>query len=241
MKLLSPQETRDKSTSEESWRISRINELREAEETVRLNLATADAEFSKKLAENLKEWEQVEAAHAKRKDEMKVELDHITAEQMSIAIPFDILKKESDTRYEQAESLLANVNKREADAEELVERLQNKLDEVEEREENVRIREQKLSIQETSAKDAIDDVRAQRKKAAEEIALLQIKKKEAEKSYAERETLFTIREESLQGKERQLALQERELADRERLLKDGRDVLSRAWKELERKGVHPPS
>ncbi len=235
MQLLPPQQIQSKTNAEEALRISRIKELREAEEASRISLAKADLEFQNTLVKNQEEWEREYEEHQERVRAMKKEIEKLTAERISAAIPFNILKEGVEARMKDAEQILEGVKKREQDAQDLTERLEEKLSEVEEREEDMKIREQKVRLEESDARKRIADAQEAQEKLA--IAVLQFNKDSEKKSneLKDLETKLTLKSSSLDSREDGIKGREREIENKEKRISDERAVLDRAWQELKRK------
>lgn len=233
--MLPPQQIQSKTNAEEALRISRIKDLREAEQVSRISLAKVELDFQNTLAKNQKQWAEEYDAHQRQVRDMKRGIEKLTAERMSAAIPFNILKESTEERIKDAEHILEGVKKREQDAQDLTERLEEKLSEVEEREEDLKTREQKVEGEEANLKKRIHDAQESQENLA--VAVLQFNQ-DSEKKRTELkdlETKLTLKESSLDSRERGLEGKEQDIIDKEKRLADERGVLDRAWQELKRK------
>lgn len=239
MLLPTKNQIQNKFNSEETLRILRIKELREAEEKLRLSVTRTELDFQKMLASNQKEWEKEFEEHQTEVKKMKAEIDKLTAERMAVAIPYDILKESAENRIKDAKLILEKVNQKELYNEDLKIRLEKKLSEVEDREDIIKQTEQKLLLQKEINKKETQVLNDTRAKLAISINKFTEDSNQKRTELLNKETQLTLKENSLKSQEEGLRGKEQDIINRERILRDQQEVLARAWKELKNKTTVP--
>lgn len=200
----------------------------------RIKLAKAEQDFNETLVKNRKAWEREEEAHRARQEEMRKENETLEIKRIELLVPFDIIKESTDGRFEDAKTFMVNLREREANAEELTERLEEKLDEVGEREQSVQRFETALTLKEKGLNSQIESVKTQSEGLTAQITQFLANKQDSEKGLTERENALKLRENSVKAAEEGLVGKEIDLRARERRLADEREVLQRAWDEFRR-------
>ena len=235
MKLLPSSEIQQRNNSEEYLRITRIKDLRDEESRLRIQLANTELEHQRMLAENRTDWEKEWEEHQKEVQERKAEIEKLQAEKLAASVPFEILKTSAEEKVNAANEFLSSVKKREVEAEELKENLEEKLSDVAEREDEVLKREQKVIFQEQHATSRIQEANDAQKNVA--LAIDKFNKDSAEKrvELQGRESSVILKEKSLVDREESLIARENDLKAQMRRIRDEQDVLARAWNEIKSK------
>ncbi len=235
MKLLPSSEIQQRNNSEEYLRITRIKDLRDEESRLRIQLANTELEHQRMLAEKRTDWEKEWEEHQKEVQERKAEIEKLQAEKLAASVPFEILKTSAEEKVNAANEFLSSVKKREVEAEELKENLEEKLSDVAEREDEVLKREQKVIFQEQHATSRIQEANDAQKNVA--LAIDKFNKDSAEKrvELQGRESSVILKEKSLVDREESLIARENDLKAQMRRIRDEQDVLARAWNEIKSK------
>lgn len=241
MQLLPPQQVQNNVNAEEALRISRIKTLRESEESLRISIAKAEADFQRTLADNHKQWEREWSEYQEEVKRIKKNIHNLIAEEISIAIPFNILKEGSDNRLETAQHLLAKVRKQDEDNETLKELLEEKLIDVGDREEEAKGLEAKLLIRESYLGDRKKEIDESSDRLAISIKQFDIDVTQKRKDLRDRETGLNLKEKTLESQGESFLGRERDIQNREKRIRDEREVLQRAWDEIKRKDNRSPS
>ncbi len=242
MQLISPKKLEDTAAAETALRLIRIEELRKAEERARIQLNQTEDDFKNMLERHKQEWEKEFQAYKEKKDFLEKEIQKLTAEKMSIAVPFEIIKQGADARVQEANELLQCVQQKELDADELTERLEEKLDAVEQKGEDLRIREQKVAIREMNVKDIEEHAQTGTKDLGLRIVEFNAYKKKELSDMDKRKTEIILKERTLETKAISILAREKEIENEKKRIADERIVLAQAFEEVRRreKALVPP-
>lgn len=235
MKLLSPTQNKDLKDEQQLLGIIRTQEINKAEQEARQKLANSQADFQLTLARNRQQWATEEEIHIKRVQEMQQELNTLEVQKLNSLIPFDILKEGTDERMRDAETFLTNLRQREEYAEDLAEKLQDKLDETGQKEQDLLKKQKEIEVREIGLENQSHSITTGSLKLSEEISTFVAKREEVEKDIKTRLDNLSLLEQSLNEKEEELKQVQKINNETAIRLADERGVLDRAWKELERK------
>lgn len=238
MKLLSPLQNKDLKENQTVRELLRTQEVNKASEIARKNLAKAEADFQDTLARNLLKWEEEEEEHFKRVQEMKVEINGLEAKRLNSLIPLGILEEGVDDRMQDAVTFLANLRLREENAEDLTERLENKLDEVGQKDQDLKKKERQLLLREEGIERQTESTVLGAKRLSEEMTKITQMRSEATEELNEREKEVYLKERSNLSREESLKRTDKSLNDLAIQLAGERETLARAWDELKRKYPH---
>lgn len=234
MKLLLPTENKDLREQENVRQILRTQELETAAKEARIKLADSQSDFNNTLALNRQKWALEEEEHLKRVNERKTEIDALEAKRMNAMMPIDILKASAEEQLIDAENYAKSVREREEYAEELTEKLQDRLDEVGQREQDVSRKTKELEIREIGIENQSQSTIAGIKKLSADLADFLALKTQQEKELRERSNSISLQEKELTDKQFKLDNLQTTLNEQALRLADERGVLDRAYKEVQR-------
>lgn len=234
MKLLLPNENKDLREQENVRQILRTQELEKAAREARLKLADSQADFNNTLALNRQKWALEEEEHRQRVNERKAEIDALEAKRMNAMIPIDIIKASAEEQLADAEHYAKSVREREEYAEDLAEKLQDKLDEVGQREQDVNQKTRELEIREIGIENQSQSTITGIKKLSADLAEFLAFKTKSETEIAVMQKTIEIQEKHLENKTIELDKLQKSLNDQAVRLQDERGVLDRAYKEVQR-------
>ncbi len=238
MKLLTPSAQKDETQVELSRDVIRVQEVKKVVEDWNKKLAKAEADFSLMLAGQRDRYALEELEHEKRVKEMKQEVDTLEAKKYAALVPINILKEGGVNRLEEAEKFMASLRKREDDAEELTERLEEKLDEVGERELVVKNEQRRLRLLQEGVERQQDFIKSQNEQLTKSLSEFVMMKEQAEKDIDARKSALFLMDTSLAKEREFITSEKRRITEEDRRLADERDTLERAWREVRR--ISPP-
>lgn len=235
MRLLSPSQNKDLKEQQNIRELLRAQETEKAAKKARLALANSQADFSDALAKQRVKWAEEEEEHTKRTAEMQTEINRLEAKRLNALIPVKIIEQSAEERLHEAEEFMEKLREREVYAEDLAEKLQDRLDETGQKDQDLKRKEQDLIAREHG-------VSHQTKLTAQSSLDLSIKmaefkeeKSEAETAIKQKQTVLELQEQALVKREEVVDKQDKELKEKAVRLADERNVLDRAWNELRRK------
>lgn len=229
MRLLTPSNVRDIRQEELRIEAVRINELNDASEKARKNLANAEADFSDALAGQRQRWADEELAHSKRTAEMQAELTILEAARAKALEPIEIMRTKAEKQIEEASAMWADVMAQDRANEEVAELLQDKLDAVGQREIDVAQAERQLKLQQESARKQYDSIQAQAKALSASMLQFRVDRQNGLQELEERHNKLTLWEQSLKAKESQLERTAKSLEALRLKLKDERGIIERMY------------
>lgn len=237
MRLLTPSENKTSKDEQTLRTIIRTQELQKVEQEYRQKLANAEADFNLTLARNRDLWASEEEEHLKRLQEMNQEINLLETKRLNFLIPFNILQDGTLDRMEDAESYLSQLREKEEYNEDLTEKLQDKLDQVNGKEQDLNRKELELNIRETGLENQSNSTVTATKLLNTQIQEFITSRNEVEKDLEERKNAISLLEQSLN--ERELELNQVQKLNNEQAIKlaDERGVLKRAWDELAKKKI----
>ena len=235
MQLLKPQQNKDLKSEQDLRNIIRTQEILKAEQDARLKLANAEADFNNTLAKNREKWALEEEEHYKRAREMDTEIKNLELQKLNMLVPFDILKDGVYSDMKDAENFLISLRNREEYAEDLTEKLQDKLDDVGAREQDLKRKTFEIQIKEEGLKQQATNTIIGTERLNKELSDFAVYKRDTEDLLVQKLKAIDDREFSLAGRELDLEKREKDVNDRNIRLADERGVLDRAWRELDKR------
>lgn len=174
MKILSPSEIKQASESERTKDIARIESTRQALNKVQQQLAEAEAKFELALASQNTRFARAEEEAHKRLEVLEKEIIEAEKRKVAALIPIEREKEIAHNLFIQAENSLREVEekkalleKKEESLNESQELLAKRLDEASEDKESLRLREERIILQEA----AIYEQREEIKKLSQELSI----------------------------------------------------------------------
>jgi hypothetical protein len=234
MRLLTPNENKDLREQENVRQIMRTQELETAAKKARLELANSQADFQSTLALNRQKWAEEEEEHRLRVNQRINEIDTLEVKKLNMLIPFDILKDGVYADMNDAQTFLTNLRKREEYAEDLTEKLQDRLDEVGGREQDLNHKELELKVREEGLENQSQSTMTGTKRLSDELIQFTALKTQQEKEILDRQNSVSLQENLLKEKEDNLNKIQQSFNDQAIRLADERGVLDRAYKEVQR-------
>lgn len=232
MKLLSPSEVRDIKAQETSRDILRTKELNQAAESARKKLADAEADFSKMLAGQQMRWAKEEQEHSKDVAARQRELEVLEARRLKALEPVILLEERANKALLEAQNQVIEAEKRENDATDLYEKLQDSLDDVGQREVDLLKYEKEVLAHDKNLEFQQKAADEQSRFVAERMLNLKTEEAKVKEELGRLRTALTLQEHSLNARAEKLARTETKLAEWEKRLASERDTLDRAFKRL---------
>lgn len=146
MKLLPTFAIKEKQEEEQLRKILRAQEINDLARRTDAELARTQADFNTALAQNRAKWALEEEEHAQRVKDMTQEIDALERRKTDALTPLKLYKDEADKLLADAKDIVTRATQKEAQADYLQEKLEEKLSEVEDRENDLRKREQEYEI-----------------------------------------------------------------------------------------------
>jgi len=232
MKLLTPVQNNDLKAQELTRDVLRTQEMNKATEKARKNLAIAEADFNAALARQKHTWAIEEEKHQniiKQRSQEVEELEHRKAQAM---IPVKLYEDQVRAKEETIDAVLAEAAEEKRAAEELSERLQDKLDEVGEKEQGLIAREKRVASREAGATLQAEQVKQGVKQLNDKQRQFLADKATAEADIHERKAALFLWEQSLITKEETQKRTDTALYEKEIRLTDWEERLKREYKRL---------
>ena len=240
MKLLTPQAVKDVKSQELARNVLRAKETEEAINKINQRRAEAEETFNLALARNRELWAKEEAEHQKRKKEIEFEIDKLEAKKLNALIPIDIIKISAEDKMKEATEFLTNLRVREQVAEETLEKLEDKLDEVGEREVTLKEKEKQFLLKQEGMARQEENFRINSEKLTERMKEILSLEQKAISNIEERTKAVIIKERSLEAKEQSIQRNFKAIQIKEKQLEDQRETLKRAFEEVEKRKTISP-
>jgi hypothetical protein len=200
MKLLSFVQTKDSQQKEQALKVMRAQEIEELASKANAKLARAEADFQSTLAKNRAKWALEEEEHAERLKAMEDELKPLEERKRQALIPLQLYKERADEMLQEAKDILVKAQEKEAQADFLQEKLEDKLTSVADREQTVTKEEQRLIIAKEGIQIQQEQIKANAEKLTQEIEAFHEKQRLEETSLLERKKEVSMAEISFQAK-----------------------------------------
>lgn len=235
MKLLSNQELANKRQAEQARDVFRIEQIRETlnEETSRLNIL--EAQFHKRLNEQRKQWADEEAKALGEIERLQKILSEYETKERSFFFPIDAVERKAHDNYEKSKHALIEAQKTQKECDELEDKLQEKLDDLSEKEADLNQREKKIVIHEQGIRDQQNQTKQLSQELVKEWQKFHERSKLFEEESAKERKIIELARQDLARREDELLEQQEQVRVEKIRLLDGRETLTRAWAELERK------
>lgn len=232
MKLLTPVQVKEQKAREQQLEIIRAQEYQKVADKSRRNLADAEASFNLMLATHRTRWATEESDHAKRMVEMTKEVEMLENRKIKALEP--VLERENRAveALEEAKEHIATLKLKEADNDDLKERLEDKLDEVGQREQDVLLWETRIKMQNETLKRREEYIAEQNKRLVDEMTKTVERKAEIEKELRQHENNLVMQEQTLKAWMNRLQVTERNLDARLKRILDREGVLKRNFERL---------
>jgi hypothetical protein len=232
MKLLNPAQTLDIKAREETREVLRMQEYNKATEKARHNFNQAEADFNLMLAGQRQRWANEEKEHEKRSKEMTDETKRLEIARAIAMQPIEQLQKEAEMTRLEANKLVEELEEKQAECDELNERLQDKLDSLGEREQNVLIAEQRNKLMQDGNEMQRENIILMSKDLTDSISKFKKEKLIEEQNIDKRKTELFLMERSLIAKDESIKEMAKKLEEWKIRLQDERDTLNRAFARI---------
>ena len=145
MRLLDQSVTQDIRGQETARYVMRIEEIKAQLVEYGKKLSNAEADFKNALNKHHEVWQKEIEEQNEWKKQTEAEIKVLEDRRNNLLVPIGILNKGAQDIMNEAELALRSAKKREQDAQELIERLEDKLDDVGQREIDVEKQIQKIA------------------------------------------------------------------------------------------------
>lgn len=233
MKLMTPAQVKEKRGDETARSLIRSQEIEQLADETRRKLARAESEFNETLARNRHEWAKEEEEHANRMKEMEREVSVLENRRTQALIPIEIEKKEADSLLKQSKEFLKKSQEKESLADETLEALENRLDEVKEREMIMQSEESRLEVKKKGIENQEEVTKTGSERLSHALQEFYKKQKEDDRLLAEKNEALLLKEINLNAKEEGQARERHALHVKEMQLNDRQATLERAFKRLD--------
>ena len=152
MKLFSPTEIAASKATELARDVMRTQDIKKALDSARDTLNNTKAEFDMTLANQRVKWLKEEEVALNKIKDLQHEIEQLTKVRERSLIPIEIEQKRVDNILMEANELNTRATNKQKYADEMAEKLQDRLDEVSEKEEALEQRETHLFARETGSK-----------------------------------------------------------------------------------------
>lgn len=232
MRLMPPAQLADRKAQDLARELLRTEELNKASDKARKELANAEADFKGTLVRQRFQWAQGEEEHTKRTHEMDVEITALEKRKEQALIPIEIYSRQADEKMSEALECLDTAKARELEAEELGEKLQDKLDDVGQQEQDLNKREAKIILRTLNIEQQEKRIQDNSTLISQRWSELIEFQKQSDKDISNQKEELILKERTLLAKEESLNRTEESLRVWDIRLKDERDTLGRAFKRL---------
>lgn len=235
MKLLTPQEVKNKKQQEQDREVLRITSIRETlkEETNRLN--ELEATFDKRLNEQRQQWLKEEEKTLGKLSSLEKTLEEYKEKERSYFFPIQAIERKAYDNYERSKAALAEAEQKQKDCDALEEKLHDKLDSLEEKQNELDDREQKIALKE----DGIVAQQLQIKHLTDDLnnkwQEFNARSLAHDAKFHKDKRVLELAKNNLEEREDALLLQKEELNVQMQRLQSQRSALAVAFRELENK------
>ena len=151
MKLFSPEEIKTSKAAELARDVFRTQDIKKALDSARTTLNDTKALFDVTLANQRVAWATEQEKAIKTISDLQKEVSDLEGRRQTLLIPIDIDRKKVDNMIMEANEFLTQAIQKQKDADELVEKLEDRLEEVSEKDEALTQRENNLLLKEKGA------------------------------------------------------------------------------------------
>lgn len=235
IKLFSAEEVKTSKATELARDVVRTADIKKALDVARTELNDANSSFEIALADQRVKWlSEEEKAIAKIRD-LSLELTTLQKQKAELLIPIDSDRKKVDNMIKEAKDIMSEAIHKQSYADELSEKLQDRLDEVSETQQSLQAREEHLFVKEKGIESQEVITKQNAQALSEQLQSWLVTTTSKETDLLERKIALDMKEMTLADKLKSLEDREQQIEKDKQLIYSQRMALKAALQELQEK------